>query len=592
MAQAAHSIAKILEDLSVGAVPLTPPVVPFVFSGHTVSPAALPWTSTDEAVTAYHLHKLALQLSSETTTERAAQRVMDRLVHGFRASGVAISLIEAGRLRLVGATGCADEYLRALSGAPLSRPSPETGTVSRCEQVVHTVDVGRDASRLSGTAAPGQNETWWVLPLLAADRVIGTCSVGYRWPHGEPVDQSPLTSLATLLGQTFHRTQVTDARRALAQKLQETLLPRVLHQTAGLASTCRYAPAAGALELGGDWYDLIEAPGSGIVAVVGDVEGHNTAAAVVMGELRSAIRAYATEGHTPTTILARTNKLLVDLSTGLFATCCVMSFDLDTGICEVALAGHPPPCIRTGDGAFVTPHADAGPPLGVHPDPAYRSAEAELTPDTLIAMFTGPLAEVSDGMDCDLFNTAVATSQGELETLGDLLIGAWGDRAPRTDDAALLVLRYEGPSAEAQRFIHHMEIPHHDLQGVSRARQFLHDCMSEWGLSELSDEAVLLASEVVTNALVHGDSDVDVRLRRYPSHVRVEVRDSTPQPAVPVTIPRDEDRAEGGRGLLIVEALAKAWGNSPSGRGKTVWFEMATDATASHHLSGMSRTSS
>ncbi|WP_369251153.1 ATP-binding protein [Streptomyces sp. R41] len=86
-------------------------------------------------------------------------------------------------------------------------------------------------------------------------------------------------------------------------------------------------------------------------------------------------------------------------------------------------------------------------------------------------------------------------------------------------------------------------------------------------------------SEVVTNGLVHGDSDVYVYVREFPERIRVEVRHSDPHLAKAVTVPREEDQAEGGRGLVIVSAPASAWGNSPSGRGKTVWFELPTPDT-------------
>ncbi|MFE2446691.1 ATP-binding protein [Streptomyces sp. NPDC059426] len=90
----------------------------------------------------------------------------------------------------------------------------------------------------------------------------------------------------------------------------------------------------------------------------------------------------------------------------------------------------------------------------------------------------------------------------------------------------------------------------------------------------------LLVSEVVTNALIHAHSKVDLRLREYPHRIRVEVRDGNPYPPVPTALLDDDARnleAESGRGLLIVEALATAWGSSPAGRGETTWFEPAGD---------------
>jgi len=91
------------------------------------------------------------------------------------------------------------------------------------------------------------------------------------------------------------------------------------------------------------------------------------------------------------------------------------------------------------------------------------------------------------------------------------------------------------------------------------------------------DDMQMMASEVVTNALIHARSKVDLRLRRYGNRIRVEVQDSDPNPPVPTSLLEDDagnEEAEGGRGLIIVEALASAWGSSPAGRGKITWFEL------------------
>ncbi|MGW7385566.1 ATP-binding protein [Streptomyces sp. NPDC054794] len=87
----------------------------------------------------------------------------------------------------------------------------------------------------------------------------------------------------------------------------------------------------------------------------------------------------------------------------------------------------------------------------------------------------------------------------------------------------------------------------------------------------------LVVSEIVTNALIHAGSDVDVRLRAYPDHIRLEVRDSASNPPVPSPLALAEEEnaeAEHGRGLLIVEALASAWHTYPNGRGKTVSVDL------------------
>ncbi|MGI5517700.1 SpoIIE family protein phosphatase [Streptomyces sp. CA-106131] len=230
--------------------------------------------------------------------------------------------------------------------------------------------------------------------------------------------------------------------------------------------------------------------------------------------------------------------------------------------------------MRTVDGAYVPAGAGIGVPLGVEANPSYQAGVHTLEPATLLVLYTDGLSGQRGELARETLEAAIAVSGDELETLGDQLMARAGGPAPRADDAALLLLRYEGPSAQAQEYVRLLHVDRHDFRGVQRTRQFLCGCLDGWHLAPLSDSAEVLASEVVTNALVHGDSDVDVCLRRYADHLRVEVRDSDPHPAMLVDLGSDEDKAEGGRGLLIVSALASSWGNSPSGRGKTVWFEM------------------
>jgi anti-sigma regulatory factor (Ser/Thr protein kinase) len=146
------------------------------------------------------------------------------------------------------------------------------------------------------------------------------------------------------------------------------------------------------------------------------------------------------------------------------------------------------------------------------------------------------------------------------------------------DDLALLLAHYEGGVAGASRRIEQMEIPRHDLRGVAVARRFVRKCLRQWNAPELSETLEMITSEAVTNALIHADSEVGVRMREYDDHVRLEVRDSDAHPPLPsamsVSDEGEQAQAEHGRGLVIVDSLATAWGSSPHGRGKTVWMEL------------------
>jgi anti-sigma regulatory factor (Ser/Thr protein kinase) len=167
-----------------------------------------------------------------------------------------------------------------------------------------------------------------------------------------------------------------------------------------------------------------------------------------------------------------------------------------------------------------------------------------------------------------------------VEQLADRLLASCESPDGRRDDAVLLLARYEG-STDGETHTGRMSIQGHDLNGVKDARHFVDGLLGSWGLAEVSDDVQLLVSEVVTNALIHAGSDVDLRMRAFPDHVRVEVRDFASQPPVPYPFAASDEgvaEAEHGRGLFLVEALARAWNSSPNGRGKTVWLEVAVPA--------------
>ncbi|MFJ4467358.1 SpoIIE family protein phosphatase [Streptomyces sp. NPDC089424] len=557
---------------------MEPPAVPFVVSAEWEHADAREFSSPTVPLI-YHVHKLAMLLANVVRTSEAIKMAMDRVIGGFSAEAVIVSLVQENRLQIADASGCSPEFIRTADWARLGKSTPETDAVVQQRHALYAAHDQQTRGRLAEQALDEACD-WLVSPLLVGKRSVGALSIAFKRPHRDlAVQQSALTALATALAQAVDRTQTQEARHVLVEKLQQALLPRMLPQPAGVVSTGRYAQAASGTDIGGDWYDLLTLPTGGVAMVIGDVEGHNPAAAAVMGQLRSAVRAYADEGQRPGEVLERANHLLISLDTDLFATCCCLWLDPDTGVAELASAGHPLPLIHTADGIVPSPSdLDIGMPLGVYPNTRYTAAELALKPDTIIACFTDGLISLGSELDAETLKTALG-SHADIESLADQIMKGFGRRrVTHTDDAALLLVCYEGPSSEAQRVIRQLKIHRRDLQGTPRARKLIREWLDGWDLSGMADEEELLLSEVVTNGLVHGDSDVYVVVRKYPDRVRVEVRDSDPHRPRTVTMPRQEDEAEGGRGLMIVSALASAWGNSPSGRGKTVWFELPVPA--------------
>ncbi|MEU3206521.1 ATP-binding SpoIIE family protein phosphatase [Streptomyces cyaneofuscatus] len=291
----------------------------------------------------------------------------------------------------------------------------------------------------------------------------------------------------------------------------------------------------------------------------------------------------ATGGTVAALLCPAPGDLLAELATDLLATCRFVRVDTDRGVVEGASAGHPPPFVRRADGSVGAFEVPVGVPLGVGTGAAYRSVEFPLERGTLLLLYTDGLT-TARGADLmprvgELLTADHPDPGHHLEGLADRLVAALPAPLDRRDEVVLLLARYEASASRHRSRFARMEIERHDLLGVRAARRFVRESLRDWRHEDLADQLELMASEVVTNAPVLADSRVDLRLREGPDHVRLEVRDSDVTPPVPSPISgTDEEnaRAEHGRGLLVVDSLAAAWGTSPSGRGKTVRLELPT----------------
>ena len=134
---------------------------------------------------------------------------------------------------------------------------------------------------------------------------------------------------------------------------------------------------------------------------------------------------------------------------------------------------------------------------------------------------------------------------------------------------ALVGSHMNPPTLSPERLATHLPA---EPGSTRQARRFVSDVLGRWSCPHLAEEAALLTSELVTNAVVHARSEVDVRITRIPTGVRIEVMDQEAGSVRPVTAP---PHATGGRGLLLVQALAGNWGVRPSRSGKNVWFELS-----------------
>ncbi|MFD7071328.1 SpoIIE family protein phosphatase [Streptomyces sp. NPDC059913] len=417
------------------------------------------------------------------------------------------------------------------------------------------------------------------LPLVAQARPIGALGLLYRDKSGfTPDERNLLIALGSSIAQSIQRAMLYEQEHDLAEGLQQAMLPRRIPDVPGAQIAVRYRSARLGRDIGGDWYDVIPLPGGRVGTVIGDVQGHDTHAAAVMGQLRIVLRAYAAEGHSPATVMARASVFLHELDTDRFATCTYAEADLTTGVVQLVRAGHVDPLVRESDGDCRRLSVEGGLPLGLSAEFGrleYPVSTVELDPGQTLVLFTDGLVELP-GADLDegvqLLTAMVRNGPQDLQRLADRLCAAVDERGGE-DDVAVLLLRRKAAHAPQPGGRLQQHVAQNDPEALSSARHMVRAAVRAWGAKERADEIELAADELITNALMHTDGGaiVTVRVLAGPERrLRVDVEDRSS------ALPRRRDAGDtgvSGRGLMLVDRLADLWGVESRGGGKCVWCE-------------------
>ncbi|MFH9131694.1 SpoIIE family protein phosphatase [Streptomyces griseoaurantiacus] len=422
---------------------------------------------------------------------------------------------------------------------------------------------------------PGQHAI--LAPLRGRRRVIGAALFLRRpeRPAFEADDLLVAAQLATHSALGIDKAVLYGREAYIADELQRTMLPEHLPRCTGVRLASRYLPAAETARVGGDWYDAIPLPGSRVALVVGDVMGHSMTSAAIMGQLRTTAQTLAGLDLPPQEVLHHLDEQAQRLGTDRMATCLYAVYDPVAHRITVANAGHPPPVLLHLGGRAEVLRVPAGAPIGVG-GVDFEAVELDAPAGATLLLYTDGLVEsrlrdVWTGIEQlreKLASTAQLTGIDHpppLEALCDEVLDMLGP-GDRDDDIALLAARFDGiaPSDVAYWFLE----PEDSAPG--RARRLARRALSRWGLEELTDSVELLVSEVVTNAVRYASRPITLRLLRT-DVLRCEVGDDVPQ------LPRlRQARAtdEGGRGLYLVNRLARRWGATRLSMGKVVWFEL------------------
>lgn len=488
-------------------------------------------------------------------------------------------------------------------------------------------------------------------PLYARGELLGGMSLALSRltdrpdQHYDLSDGDLIGAIASRVAVAIDNAMLFEAERRTALAFQQSLLPDSVPDLDGLEVAFRYVPAKPLAihgqgiqtQVGGDWYDIIPLAAGRVGLVIGDVEGRGARAAATMGQLRAALRAYAQDEKSPADIMRKLDEWVRSTApTGAggdppTVSCIYLIYDAWSRELTFANAGHAAPLLTLNGTVRPLEVRHKGVLLGVRGRgirglPTYREQTVILPRGAALVLYTDGLTDRrtrADGAGHYTEAEAVALLRDALLTAppsADALAVAAENAVPGDidDDMAILVFRSSPDDlASCER-----SFPAEPIM-VSEARRLATATFAAWDMDpDQSELALLLVSEVVTNAVLHAsvtpspagrrfDLELDplsdpppsavnvgtltpatglalgahyapvyrpreftIRLRRGAESVWVEVFD--PDLRLPrLRTARATD--EGGRGLYLVEQLATRWGSRPTPEGKTVWFEVPLD---------------
>ncbi len=427
------------------------------------------------------------------------------------------------------------------------------------------------------------------VPLLSGGAVVG--AITFLWAqsgrHYHEEDLALAEDLARRAGAAFEQARLYEERRRVADTLQRSLMPAAFPDVPGLDVAARYRPAGDSTQVGGDFYDLFQTDDGAWGLVLGDVSGKGVQAAAIMGIARYTIRTAALSDQRPSSILKTLNEaLLRQTEDQRFCTVVYARVRMnETGArLTIACGGHPPPLVVRGDGT-VESMGVTGVLIGAFPDIEIEDRPLDLGPGDALILYSDGVVEERRGDDQfgqrrlrSLLTEASGLPAREMVDLVVSAVEGFSLDAPH-DDIAVVGVRVQGADEPEARRAHGQVRA--GPRAAAEARRLL-DVFVQHVREDVLDDARLLLSELVTNAVRHADlpedSLIDVRavteLERW---IRVEVHDDGAG-FDPTDLPpfRADERRESGWGLVLVERLASRWGVE-RGAGFTVWFEVSVE---------------
>ncbi len=409
-----------------------------------------------------------------------------------------------------------------------------------------------------------------IVPLVTGDVPIGALALVRSGGRAYDADDVALVrEFARRAALSLEHARLYERERTTADALQRAMLPAYLPQLPDIRFSESYSAASESQRVGGDFYDAFELPDGRVALAIGDVTGHGLAAAVIMGEIRQALRAASFESAEPSAILDRASRLLVASGRTVFVTAIFGVLDPLSGRFTYATAGHPPPLLS--DGASLRRLPASGLPIGLRDEEGVDFALRLHAPCTLVFYTDGLLEFARDIADAEqrIESAIRALAAEDIDHLaGALMKSVLRDDVP-TDDIAILTVtidRFAQPLPGDER---EWRFASTDARTAVLVRGEVGGLVSGWtGREDVRYASELAFGELVANAVRHAPGPVRV-VAAADGHgsASLSVEDSGPG-FVPAEFPLDP-YAESGRGLNLVRALSDGLEIEPTPNGGT-----------------------
>lgn len=377
--------------------------------------------------------------------------------------------------------------------------------------------------------------------------------------------------------------------RLVAAELQRVLLPPTLPRIEGWSVAVLYEPAGEAVLVGGDFYDWFVVPGTDdAVLVVGDVAGKGPVAGAVGMSLRKVLKGITHAVGDPFAAVPIMERALADELTETFASMCLLRIRPASGKVTALLAGHPAPWIRRA-GHFRPLTAPPNRLLGIGVGSTdWQTQTVCLDAGDLIFAFTDGLTEATleDGSlygegSLQAFLASLPAQLAAFEVVLQADAALRRIAGAPNDDVIICALGFDSPvrtaavTGSATGEVRSLRLGPESIS-ARIARRFAIDAGAEWHLpATVTDQVQLVVSELVTNAVLHARTAIQLRLALLDRQIRVEVHDESPT-APDLTAPARSVLADHGRGLTTVQGLTDEIGIEQNERGKAVWATISS----------------